>query len=287
MTTREDLDRRLSEWLGEEGPQRSPQRLVHTTRERISETSQAGSIRALRLRLPSLGDRRRIVLVGTVAASAVLATWFTIGGSLPGSGGTTSPYTTTKFLPPLRLALPTTWDVDRDARGELDLRAPGGGTYTYPDGITFHDGISIFRRPVAESNVKAAAVPGIGNTALALATWLDGHAGLVASGLTQVTVGGAPAYRILIALPAPSAAVPDHCTSDHPGVTACSSLFISDDRLGQYGFGIVGPETALVYLIDAPSGDTVMVVIDDVDGVDRDALIAAATPIIESLEFVK
>jgi len=52
-----------------------------------------------------------------------------------------------------------------------------------------------------------------------------------------------------------------------------------------YSFGIVGPETAVVYLLDVPSGDTVMVVIDDVDGVDRDLLVAAATPIVNSLVF--
>ena len=52
-----------------------------------------------------------------------------------------------------------------------------------------------------------------------------------------------------------------------------------------YGFGLVGPETAVVYLLDTPSGDTVMVVIDDVDGVDQPALEAAALPIVNSLVF--
>jgi hypothetical protein len=52
-----------------------------------------------------------------------------------------------------------------------------------------------------------------------------------------------------------------------------------------YDFGLVGPETAVVYLLDTPSGDTVMVVIDDVDGVDSGGLVTAATPIVYSLVF--
>jgi hypothetical protein len=40
-----------------------------------------------------------------------------------------------------------------------------------------------------------------------------------------------------------------------------------------------------VYLLDSPSSDTVMVVIDDVDGVDQAGLVAAATPIVNSVAF--
>ena len=157
MTTRDDLDRRLSRWLEEEGAQRSPQRLVHATRERISETSQVGSIRALRLRLPTFGQRRRLLVVMAVAATALLAMWLTIGGGA-GSHVTTTPFSTTRFLPAIRLGLPSNWDVGLDSRGEFDLRWSGGGTFRYPDGTTFRDGISIFRRPVAEDAVQEALV---------------------------------------------------------------------------------------------------------------------------------
>ena len=64
------------------------------------------------------------------------------------------------------------------------------------------------------------------------------------------------------------------------------TLFISDDLQATYGFGLVGPETAVVYLLDTPSSDTVMVVIDDVDGVDQAKLEAAALPIVNSLSFL-
>ena len=68
---------------------------------------------------------------------------------------------------------------------------------------------------------------------------------------------------------------PDHCTSDH-GEPRCASLFISSDPAATYGFGLVGPEIAVVYLLDLPSGETVMVVVDDVDGIDQPRLEAAA-----------
>ena len=42
-----------------------------------------------------------------------------------------------------------------------------------------------------------------------------------------------------------------------------------------------------MYLLDAPTGGTVMFVIDDVDGVDAAGLIQAATPIVQSIGFVQ
>ena len=117
-----------------------------------------------------------------------------------------------------------------------------------------------------------------------LATWLDKHVDLEATALTPVTINGVHGFRISIAIPNGARTSPDHCTTDH-GEPRCESLFLSDDPAATYGFGIVGPETAVVYLLDAPSRDTVMVVIDDVDGFERDALITNATPIVNSLVF--
>ena len=88
----------------------------------------------------------------------------------------------------------------------------------------------------------------------------------------------------MLTLPNGSRASPDHCTSDH-GEPRCESLFLSSDPASTFGFGLVGPEVAVVYLLDLPSGDTVMVVIDDTDGVDQAGLEAAARPIVESLSF--
>jgi hypothetical protein len=171
-----------------------------------------------------------------------------------------------------------------DDRGELDLRYGKGGQYTYADGVTFHDGISIFRRPVAESATSHAPLKGIGTTSRDLSGWLNGHADLVASAAVPTTIGGAPGYRLTLSLPNGPRASPDHCTTDH-GEARCESLFVSSDPKAKYGFGLVGPEIAVVYLLDVRPGDTVMVVIDDTDGVDQSGLEAAARPIVESLSF--
>ena len=176
------------------------------------------------------------------------------------------------------------WANTLDVRGELDLSYAAGGQYTYPDGLTFHDGISIFRRPVAESTTSQTPQAGVGTTANDLAQWLVGHPDLDASAPTPVTIGGASGYRLTLSVPAGTSATSDHCTTDH-GEPRCASLFLSADPAATYGFGLVGPEIAVVFLLDTPSGDTVMVVIDDVDGVDQPGLEAAAMPIVNSLSF--
>jgi hypothetical protein len=201
---------------------------------------------------------------------------FCVGPLAPGT------HRTNAFTPQLAYTVPAGWVNTQDNRGELDLSYTAGGSYTYPDGTTFHDGVYIYRRPVAESATSEVALAGIGKTAHDLATWLNGHADLVASGLSAVTVGGASGYRIELALPVGSRTQPDHCTTDH-GEPRCESLFVGDDPSATFGFGLVGPESAVVYLIDLPLGDTVMIVIDDVDGVDPAGLISAATPIVNAL----
>jgi hypothetical protein len=261
------------------------------------------------------GRRRGIGTLAPIAAIAlvVFAGAVRFGIGLPGTGGPgpgpspTSPipsptpyfcptaqgaclgsleagtYSTSRFAPQMQYTVPPGWVNTQDTRGQVDLSYTAGGEYTYPDGIKFHDGISIFRRPVAESATSVAPLPGIGMTAGDLATWLDGHVDLNASSLGPVTIGGASGYRIELALPETRTS-PDHCTTDH-GEPRCESLFMGDDSSADFGFGLVGPESVVVYLVDAPSGDTVMIVIDDVDGVDRAGLIAAATPIVNSLVF--
>jgi hypothetical protein len=193
-------------------------------------------------------------------------------------------YTSSQFLPTVRYTVPAGWDNVTDIRGELDLFVVGGGIATYPDGSQFHDAISIFRRPIAESAISRAPLAAVGTSASDLAKWLDKHVDLESTGLTAVTINGIHGFRIAIAIPNGPRASPDHCTTDH-GEPRCESLFLSDDPAATYGFGIVGPETAVVYFLDTPSFDTVMVVIDDVDGFERDALIGAATPIVNSLVF--
>ena len=199
-------------------------------------------------------------------------------------------YPTNGFRPAFTYTVPAGWQNDLDVHSMLVLLDAAGGQYTYPDGTTLHDGIYAFRGPNATSATSRTVVKGVGKKARDLAKWLSGHVDLVASSPAPVTIGGASGFRLEIALPTTARTSPDRCTADH-GEPRCESLFMSNVPSATpggpdwYSFGIVGPETAVVYLLDAPSGDTVMVVIDDVDGVDRDVLVAAATPIVNSLVF--
>ncbi|HEY7968840.1 MAG TPA: hypothetical protein VID95_02525 [Candidatus Limnocylindrales bacterium] len=320
MNERLDPERRVALWLTDEAEARAPERLIHATRERVATTRQIGRVRAIRLGLrpATVSTRTRIVaacilalVVTTLALGLLLdqGSGPSVGSGFaqstprpsltslapyacsPRSGSCLGPlpagaFETHSFLPTVGYVVPIGWSNTLDTRGEVDLSYLAGGMYRYPDGTIFHDGISMFRRPVAESPVSATPVGGVGKTAGDLAQWLNGHVDLDASGLTPVSVGGTTGYRLTISVPAGPRTSPDHCTTDH-GEPRCESLFISDDPAASFGFGIVGPESAVVYLLDTPSGDTVMVVIDDVDGVDRDGLIAAATPVVESLVFAR
>ena len=170
-----------------------------------------------------------------------------------------------------------------DVRGEFDLQWSAGGQHRYPDGLTFHDGISVFRRPVAESSTTRTPATGVGKSANDLARWLAAHVDLSASAPTAITIGGASGFRVLLSVPTGTRSVPDHCTTDH-GDPRCVSLFLSDDPAAYYGFGLVGPEIAVVDILVVPSGDTVLVVIDDADGINQPELEAAAIPVVNSLE---
>ena len=204
---------RLARWFAEEASGRAPERLVHDTRERVAATRQIGRVSTLRLRLPTFTSMAGIrvaaaltVAVGLAASALVLgsASRPDLGSgsppptprpsltslapyACPTGGGTclgplpAGAFETHSFLPQVGYVAPDGWVNTLDTRGQVDLSYVAGGAYTYPDGITFHDGISIFRRPVAESATSRTPLAGIGKTALDLARWLDGHVDLAAS----------------------------------------------------------------------------------------------------------
>jgi hypothetical protein len=314
----QELERRLRAWYRAEiaADERAPTEL----RVSVEAAVHADSISARWLR-----DRLNLALVAAAAVAILAVASLTLNRFAPsvGVGPSTTPtptatqtpshppspspypcgqgagtcrgdlqpgtYTTNGFQPAFSYTVPSGWQNDLDVHSLLVLLDAAGGQYTYPDSVTFHDGIYVFRGPNATSATSPTVVKGVGKKARDLAQWLTGHVDLVASSPTAVTIGGASGFRLRIALPTTPRTSPDRCT-EH-GETRCESLFISNVPAATSGgpdwfdFGIVGPETAVVYLLDAPSGDTVMVVIDDVDGVDPDLLMAKATPIVNSLLF--
>ena len=195
-------------------------------------------------------------------------------------------YETTTFVPAVRFSVPAGWTNTYDIATQFDLSWDTGGHYTYPDGITFSDRISMLANPLAESSTSSAPIVGIGTSAAQIASWLAAHADVVASAPTPVSVGGASGYSVAVSLPTQPRGSPDQCAAIH-GESRCVSLLIGADRSAEYTFGLTGPESAVVYLLDVPSGGTLMVVIDDVDGVDAAGLVTAAIPTVESIGFVR
>ena len=312
MNDRPDLEARLARFLVDDAPPRAPERLVEAARELVAGTRQsrrAGLFggRLWSVMLTPVGAVAAVILVVVVGATLASFNGFgpSIGSASPSPTPSPSPsptpypcetgpetclgtlapgtYDSRSFLPAVRYTVADGWANSADNVGQLDLRYAAGGEYEYPDGITFHDGISIFRQPIAKSMTTQEPLDGVGTTANDLAQWLLGHESLNATVPTPVTVGGASGYRMTLSVPTGARTTPDQCT-DH-GVPRCVSLFLSADPEATYGFGLVGPETVVVYLLDTPSGDTVMVVIDDVDGVDQPGLEAAALPVVNSLVF--
>jgi hypothetical protein len=318
MNDLHDLEQRVSRFLLTEAPTVVPERLISATRDRVLTTRQ--SRRGPQLWWRGLGLAGKSFASGVaVLAIAVLATTLLLSNrSSPSIGSGVSPapstvpsvraspsasslsgsacpvvdgtclspgtFSSTHFLPRVIYTVPAGWALASDALGELDLEYGAGGFYTYPDGVTFHDAVSVFARPVAESATSAVPLSGVGTDATALAQWLAHHADLVASAPTPIAVGTAHGFRMVLSLPTGTRTGPDHCTNDH-GEPRCESLFLSGDPAASYGFGLVGPEICVVYVLDLPSGETVMVVIDDADGAEQPALVAAAQPIVDSLTF--
>jgi hypothetical protein len=179
--------------------------------------------------------------------------------------------------------VPAGWSNLYDVAGQFDLSFDAGGQHTYPDGITFSDRISVFAEPVAASAVHDLAATGVGTSAADLSSWLAGREDLVATAPERVSIAGATAYRVSISLPTGVGSSPDDCAAVHLE-PRCKTLFVGTVPASKYSFALFGPESAAVYLIDW-SGRTVMVVVDDVDGVDAPDLFSAATPIVESIGF--
>ena len=199
MNDRLELETRLARFLVDEAPTRAPERLIDATRRSVARTPQSRHAGVLGRRLWSA----LLTPAGAAAAAVVLVVVVTVlvaanrsGPSIGSEPESPTPsvspsacpsgqgtclgllqpgrYSSSSFLPNLGYTVAGGWANTLDVRGQLDLAYATGGQYTYPDGLTFRDGISIFRRPVAESPSAAEPLPGIGKTANDLAQWLVG-----------------------------------------------------------------------------------------------------------------
>ena len=110
-----------------------------------------------------------------------------------------------------------------------------------------------------------------------LATWLAQRPQLTATPVVEATVAGRRASMLDFQL--------------SPGVGAlcgmpCANLLDDGPDQAQYAFGIEGTWKVRAWLVDAPDGSTVVLTIEDTDGVGFEAEVAAAEPLIQSLRFV-
>ena len=209
MNDRPDLEARLSRFLVEDAPPRGP-----GTAHRCGADQRRGDAPGPTDGLARLASVSWILSpAGAVAAAVVIgmlgSALYLSGRNGPsiGSGPSTPPpsaspsastspfpcpsgqgtclgllqpgtHRSSSFVPAISYTVDGGWANTLDVRGQLDLSYATGGQYTYPDGLTFRDGISIFRQPVAESTASQTAQPGVGTTANDLAQWLVAHAGL-------------------------------------------------------------------------------------------------------------
>jgi hypothetical protein len=221
--------------------------------------------------------RRLPILLATVALVAAC------GGSTPtatplGPPASVAPsalpagsYTSHEFAPQVSYTVPAGWSVPVDDATFFQLIPVGSDVA----------GIDLFRDPRAASQDPACPdtpEPGVGATALDLATWIRALPGLTVSAPKLVTVGGLRGTELDLEIV--------------PGWTASCSfanglptvpLFIGSKQ--EYRWVIAGSERLRLDLLDVPGGGTVVVDIDAYDGGVFDDLVKIATPIVDSFSF--
>jgi hypothetical protein len=225
--------------------------------------------------------RRLSMLLATVALVAACS------GSTPSSPAAGQPlgppasvlasalpagsYTSRNFGPKVSYAVPAGWAVPVDNATFFQL-IPGGSEVI---------GIHLFRDPMAASQDPACPdtpEPGVGTTALELATWIRGLPGLTVSQPKLVTVGGLRGTELEMQIVAGWTA-----SCPFANGTPTVPLFIGPKQ--EYRWVIAGSERLRLDLLDVPGGGTVAVDIDAFDGSLFDDLLTSATPIVNSFSF--
>ena len=180
-------------------------------------------------------------------------------------------YTSAAFQPAVTYTVPNGWRVASDSSDYFALQ-PVNSEIT---------GIHIFRDPQAASQdptCPTSPEPGVGTVSLELATWIRGLPGMVASSPRMVTVGGLRGVELDLALNT-------GWTASCPFANGVPTVPLFVGSNGNMRWVVAGNERLRLSLLDVPGGGTVVVDIDAFDGTLMDELLAAATPIVQSLEF--
>jgi hypothetical protein len=180
-------------------------------------------------------------------------------------------YTSTAFQPPVTFTLPAGWWIEVDSPAYLRL-APVDSEVL---------GVHLFRDAQAASqdpDCPAVPAPGVAADAESIATWIGERPGLVVSDPVTANVAG-------LRGPMLDLGIVDGWAASCPFADGLPTVPLLVNVEANYRWVVAGGERLRLYLLDLPDGGTVLVDIDDFVGDSIDALIEAATPIVESLSF--
>jgi hypothetical protein len=242
--------------------ERSDARAVGTTKRKEAGGVVRGPVRSFVARV--------LVCTALVAACAPAGAGPGASGPQP-SGLAPGTYTANAFEPAVTFTVPGGWEMPSDGPAYLQLRPVGSEVI----------GIHLFRGPVAASqdpSCPETAEPGVGSTSSELAAWIRGRPGLVVSAPKLASVGGLRGVELDLRIT--QGWIPS-CPFANGSPTV--PLFVGAN--GQYRWVVAGNERLRLYLLDVPSGGTLVVDIDAFDGTLMEALLAAATPIVQSFTF--
>ncbi|HLX34118.1 MAG TPA: hypothetical protein VKR30_02630 [Candidatus Limnocylindrales bacterium] len=182
----------------------------------------------------------------------------------------------------LRYTVPAGWANSADFPETYNLvpAADYAGPVGVPDGSAYHT-IFVYPRPAATASCANQVDSGVGQTPAALAAWVAGRPGVVATRPASIMIGGEPGLMLDLHL------APSWTTRTCPGDPFPTALLLVGAG-GEWNWGLGGTEHQRLILLDIGGGRTVAIFIDDNSTPSRfGQLIAQAMPVVTTFEFPK
>lgn len=284
MTSDRDIERVLDYWFTER-PTQVADRVFDGVADRIARQPQQPTWRL---------DWRRYVMntnvkfaAGLIAVLAVAVIGYNLlaagssgtggPGATPSPSPTGSPNTLSSalFAPGIRVEAPANWQVVGDSERSVVLSPTAE-----PSG-TPHVEILVMSGPfvgAADPDCEGRAAAGVGASAAGLSSALSGDPRLTTSSAGSVAVGGHTGLALDIQV-APTWT--GTCTWSNGKPAAL--LFLATDQ--GPGFGLGGTERGRVVLVDVGTS-AVSIIISSTDESTQAAVLAAAMPVVETMQFV-
>lgn len=218
---------------------------------------------------------RPAALIVALIASVLVAACSSSSSATP-SGPVDSPlpagtHSSTVFQPPVTFTVPDGWVLAADAADYLQLRPANQDLL----GIHLFRGVS----PMSQDpSCPVEAEPGVGTSSVELMSWIRGLDGLNVSSPAMVTVGGLLGSSIDIA-------IKDGWTQSCSFANGLPTVPLLVNPGTGLQWVIAGGERLRLYVLDLPDGGTLIVDVDDFEGSQFEPFLAAALPIVKSLQF--